>query len=102
MLSEIKKSKSISFSKTEESITSCPQEISNRIGLQWSKYSADQNFHEDFVNEKHRYQIMTYEPKNISLAAKKIDSLISSTELESVLQGCKGETAGFDSINYPM
>ena len=62
MLSEIKKSKSISFSKTEESITSCPQEISNRIGLQWSKYLEDQYTHENFVNENMRHANQTILP----------------------------------------
>ena len=81
MLSGMKKSASISFLKSDEKITSSAQEISNLIGLQSSKYSEAQNFHEEFVNEKHFYQIMTYDPNNISLAAKKI-------ELESILQGC--------------
>ena len=81
MLSGMKKSASISFLKSDEKITSSAQEISNLIGLQSSKYSEAQNFHEEFVNEKYRYQIMTYDPNNISLAAKKI-------ELESAkLQG---------------
>ena len=102
MLSGHKNSDTIKFLKTGPNITTSFIEISNIFGSHWSGYSADTNFHTEFMNQKKNCLEKTYTPSNVSSAAKKIDTKVTFVELENSLQGAKGKTPGFDRINYPM
>ena len=71
-------------------------EISNIFGSHWSDYSNDINFQPEFIRQKSIYSDASYNPSNVSLAAKKIENKVSKVEFECTFQGVKRKTPGFD------
>ena len=102
MISGTQVNSTIKYIKHEYLNITSPFEIANLLGTNWSKYSEDTNFSEEFIFQKHQTTSTIYNPKKIPNASKDIESNINLIELENALSSAKGTTPGFDRISYPM
>lgn len=90
---------SITAIQTPQHIITEPKLIAHHFAQNWSEYSLDCNFPNQFRQEKSLQQVPNQTTSN---NAREMEADITMDELLCTLKTTKGKTPGFDRISYNM